>query len=184
MNKNLTREAFFAGLITLILTLMFIALAFTGCATKKKINKSSTQTEIKDESTTSRKTESISNGNSSSEIKTNEISNDNTIVSFDSISTVILKPDGTIQATGTKPRIIRNRIEKKQSESLTSIDTTKVQKTSEDISQQKETKVIQEATDKDIKTRPAFLSIVIFLGIVGLLCFMVYHGLKKFSPFG
>jgi hypothetical protein len=163
---------------------MFMALAFSGCATKKKINKSSTQTEIKDESTVSRNTQSTDNGINHSEFKTNEISNDNTIVSFDSISTIILKPDGTIQATGTKPRIIRNRIEKKQSEAVISIDTTKVQKTSEDISQQKETKIIQESTDKDIKTRPAFLSIVIFLGIVGLLCFVVYYGLKKFSPFG
>jgi hypothetical protein len=160
-----------------------LVLFFSGCSTKKKITTQSTQTETKDESTTSRTSDTIANGIVIGDRSTEAISSDRTILSFDSVATVTIKPDGSIQATGTKPRIIRNRIDKVQSQEAISIDTTKVQKATENISEQKETKVIEESTDKDIKTRPAFLSFVIFIGILGLILFVVYFILKKLSIF-
>jgi len=184
VNKNLTREAFFAGLITLILTLMFIALAFTGCATKKKINKSTTQTET--ESVTTVTTDHATTQSGLTQYSNQELRQvlEEKQVSFDSIASVTIHPDGLITAVGRNPRIHTQRASNQSSLTNIATDTTHTSSLSNSITEEAKQTITEQATIIDKKSRPAFLSFVIFLGIVGLLAFVVRLGLKKFTPFG
>jgi len=108
--NQVKREAFFFSLITLILVIGFIIFALSSCATKKKINtqKSETQTESTVNKTT--ETHAIIRGTTQSSHQELRQVLERSEIRFDSISTIILRPDGNIEASGRNVRIQHQRI--------------------------------------------------------------------------
>jgi uncharacterized membrane protein YraQ (UPF0718 family) len=180
--KKLTREKFFGMTITLIITFIFMVMAFSGCSTKKKINtqKSETQTESTINKTT--ETHAIIRGTTQSSSQELREVLERSEIRFDSISTIILRPDGNIEASGRNARIQHQRISSTEKNESVLIDTTRIEHTAQSISEEKKETVNIENIQKDIKRKTSIVGFVLIMGLFAAAVFLI-RGLKnKYLP--
>jgi nitrous oxide reductase len=178
VDNRIKREAFFFSLITLILVIGFIIFALSSCSTKKKINtqKSKTQTESTINKTT--ETHAIIRGTTQSSSQELREILERSEIRFDSISTIILRPDGNIEASGRNVRIQHQRISSTEKNESVLIDTTRSEHTAQRISEEKKERVITEDIQKDIKRKTSIVGFLLVFGLIALAVFVI-RGLKN-----
>lgn len=161
--------------MVLLLLLLFVL----SCNTKKKVSTSSTHQSTTEAVEKQMITESLQKGIIIDNKTTKSILNEESILSFDSITTITINPDRSIQATGIGFKITQQRTESVQTYQNLHIDTTAHQKTQENISEQKIQTISISEVEKDIKRKVSFVFIQ-FGFIILIVLGVILWGLKKY----
>jgi hypothetical protein len=149
------------------------------CNTKKLITTTDTKKETTETTETNIIKDSLQKGLTieSTDTKSNLI--EESVIRFDSVSSITINPDRSVTATGRNLRIIQKRSDAVETSQRVHIDTTKVQNTQETALEEKKEIIDTTQVQKDIKRKVSFVFVQFGLIILILLA-LAYWGLKKY----
>jgi hypothetical protein len=164
--------------LTYILFMIVFGITLS-CNTKKLITTTDTKKETTETTETNIIKDSLQKGLTieSTDTKSNLI--EESVIRFDSVSSITINPDRSVTATGRNLRIIQKRSDAVETSQRVHIDTTKVQNTQETALEEKKEIIDTTQVQKDIKRKVSFVFVQFGLIILILLA-LAYWGLKKY----